>query len=65
MEKLWDLSDLMGYLRTWSATRRYAASLGEDPLPRIEPELLAAWGDPGQPRRAAWPLDLRVGRWNG
>ncbi|MFN2633748.1 MAG: class I SAM-dependent methyltransferase [Thermoanaerobaculia bacterium] len=61
MEKLWVLSDLRGYLRTWSATRRYVASVGEDPLSRIEPELAAAWGDPGEPRRATWTLDLRVG----
>ena len=61
MEKLWDLSDLRGYLRTWSATRRYAASVGEDPLSRIEPELVAAWGDPARRRRATWPLHLRVG----
>jgi SAM-dependent methyltransferase len=61
MEKLWSLADLLGYLRTWSATRRYAAALHEDPVSRVEPELSAAWGDPAQPRRATWPLDLRVG----
>ncbi|MEP6768309.1 MAG: class I SAM-dependent methyltransferase [Acidobacteriota bacterium] len=61
MEKLWDLSDLLGYLRTWSATRRYAEAMGEDPIPRIEAELTAAWGDPGQLRHSTWPLDLRVG----
>ncbi len=61
MERVWRLSDLLGYLRTWSATRRYVASLGEDPLSRIEPELHAAWGAPAQTRRATWALDLRVG----
>lgn len=62
MEKAWILPDLVGYLRTWSATRRYLAAVGNDPVSLIEPELSAAWGDPEKPRRAAWTLDLRVGR---
>ncbi|MEP6801358.1 MAG: class I SAM-dependent methyltransferase [Acidobacteriota bacterium] len=62
MEKEWTLSDLAGYLRTWSATRRYSASQGRDPVLLVERELAAAWGDPATPRPVTWTLDLRVGR---
>ena len=62
MEKAWTLADLAGYLRTWSATRRYFASRGRDAVSLVEPELSAAWGDPKTPRRVTWTLDLRVGR---
>ena len=29
IEKHWNLSDVLGYLRTWSATQRYEAALGQ------------------------------------
>lgn len=62
MEKAWTLADLAGYIRTWSATRRYLADRGEDPLSRIEAPLTEAWGDPAAPRSIRWDLHLRVGR---
>lgn len=62
MEKRWRLSDVAGYLRTWSATRRFVEATGEDPILRVEPELAAAWGDPGRTRTVRWTIDLRVGR---
>jgi SAM-dependent methyltransferase len=62
MEKGWALADLVGYLNTWSATRRYADARGESPLPAIEEELERAWGDPGQKRSIVWDLHIRLGR---
>ncbi len=62
MEKHWTLPELSGYIRTWSATRRYLAARGQDPLSRIEKPLAEAWGDPASPRTIHWELDLRVGR---
>ena len=62
MEKSWRLADLVGYLRTWSSTRRYVEARGEDPIRRVEGVLREAWGDPEAPRRILWDLDLRVGR---
>jgi ubiquinone/menaquinone biosynthesis C-methylase UbiE len=57
----WDLEQLIGYLRTWSATQRFIAANKRDPLYEIDEELRAAWGDPKQRRRAVWPPTLRVG----
>ncbi len=62
MEKFWDLASVIGYLRTWSATQRYEAALGRDPLELIREELAAAWGPPRRARAFGWDLDLRVGR---
>jgi SAM-dependent methyltransferase len=62
LEKHWDLSSVIGYLRTWSATQRYEAALGGDPLKVIREELAAAWGLPQQVRPFRWDLDLRIGR---
>jgi ubiquinone/menaquinone biosynthesis C-methylase UbiE len=58
----WDLSQVLGYLGSWSATQRYQKRTGADPLELIRSELTAAWGDPGAPRDVTWPLHLRVGR---
>jgi len=62
MEKRWSLANFMGYLRTWSATRRYAEATGRDPLPLVADDLARAWGPPERERVAVWDLALRVGR---
>jgi SAM-dependent methyltransferase len=61
----WDLGQLLGFLHSWSATRKYAKERGTNPLEIIWPELAAAWGDPGGKRAIRWPLHLRVGRSGG
>lgn len=58
----WTLEDLAGYLRTWSATLRYQAERGEDPVTTLEQALRPLWGDSGSRRRVRWPLSLRAGR---
>jgi SAM-dependent methyltransferase len=63
METRWTLDSLVGYAATWSAVTRFRAATGEDPMPDFAAALEAAWGDPGLARRIAWPLALRVGRW--
>ena len=62
MAEQWSFPHVVGYLRTWSAVSRYLQDMGHDPVALIEPELLAAWGDPGQTRTIRWPLALRVAR---
>lgn len=58
----WTLDALVGYLGTWSATQRYKDDKGTDPLPALRGRLAAAWGDPAQPRRVVWPLNVRACR---
>ena len=58
----WNLGQLMSYLWTWSATKRYRAAQGSDPRELVEGELKALWGDAATVRRVSWPLTIHVGR---
>jgi ubiquinone/menaquinone biosynthesis C-methylase UbiE len=56
----WTVEQLLGYLRTWSATQRFIAAEKRDPLEEVEKELRDAWGKKAW--RLVWPLTVRVGR---
>ncbi len=58
MRAEWDLDALGGYLRTWSATRRYIEARGHDPVTGLLDDLAPTWTTP---RTVRWPLRLRVG----
>ena len=58
----WDLAQFLAYLRSWSATQRYLAALGRDPVSELEAEFVAAWEDPAVVRRVRWDLAMRIGR---
>ncbi len=62
LEKTWDLNELLGYLRTWSASQRYRVQHGTDPVALVEQELHTIWGAAEEKRIIRWPLHLRVGR---
>lgn len=61
MESSWTLEQVLGYLGTWSALKRYREVEGRDPLPASADRLLAAWGNPEEARPLRWPIRLRVG----
>lgn len=61
MEASWSLWELLGYLRTWSATKRFIAARGFDPVENLADELEIAWDEPGKKRLVRWPLHMRVG----
>jgi hypothetical protein len=58
----WRLSELLAYLRTWSATAAFVNARGFDPVTALAAELGPAWGPAGGRRRVRWPLSLRIGR---
>ena len=58
----WTLDQLLGYLRSWSASARYLSATGKDPVLNLAAALLPAWGDPEHRRQIAWPLSIRAGR---
>ena len=62
MRQQWPLAQLLGYFRSWSATARYKAANGQDPVDALERELLPLWGDPAQARAIRWPLSVLAGR---
>jgi SAM-dependent methyltransferase len=62
MVHAWRLTELLAYLRTWSATSAFVKARGFDPVSELAEELAPAWGDDDRQRRVRWPLSLRVGR---
>lgn len=62
MKVEWDLNEFLGYLRTWSATRRYQAQNEQDPLDTVRRSLTKAWGDPQLRHIVRWPLHIRFGK---
>lgn len=62
METTWELEQFIGYLRTWSAVKKYEAALGVNPVDMKYEQLSALWGDPEHKRMINWPLTLRVWR---
>ena len=56
----WTLEQLTGYLRSWSATRRYIEQHGTDPITAFGEALYRAWGD--GTREVIWPLTILAGR---
>jgi SAM-dependent methyltransferase len=61
MQEQWSLAQLLGYIRSWSASARYVERNGIDPTVMLEADLLPTWGDPASFRSISWPLSLRVG----
>jgi len=62
MSMNWRVEDMLGYLRTWSACRRYESEKGSDPVSLVAAELAAVWG--AEARRVIWPLRIKASRAN-
>jgi hypothetical protein len=58
----WSLEELLGYLRTWSATLRYMEANASDPLVPLDRDIANIWGNREIKRPVLWPLELRVGQ---
>ena len=61
MAAQWSVEQTLGYLRSWSASKRWQAREGSDPVALIETDLRRAWG-PDETRLATWPLRMLVSR---
>ncbi|MFM8544395.1 MAG: hypothetical protein ACKOAP_05335 [Vulcanococcus sp.] len=60
IERHWNLSQLLGYLGSWSAVAA-AQSAGQDPMAPLQQELVCAWpGSGAQALRVRWRF---MGRW--
>ncbi len=55
------LSDLFGYLQTWSATQKAVQIMKLSPIIEIENKLRLAWGNE-QTRLAKYPFTIKLGR---
>lgn len=59
MTATWDAGRVLGYMRSWSATRRAREVLGNDPVAAIESQLRLRWGE--GVREVQWPLSILAG----
>ena len=62
LHKEWTLTQLGGYLRSWSAVGKYVRMHGNDPVAPFLELLASRWKPAGARRDVRWPLALRVGR---
>jgi len=62
METRWDLSQLMGFLDSWSATQKYRAQKVQHPLEEIWDDLSNGWIDEHEKRLVRWNLYFRIGK---
>jgi SAM-dependent methyltransferase len=64
MIAFWNLEQLLGYFRSWSATSRFIKDNGVDPVSNLELILREHWRDADQHRRIEWPLAILAGATN-
>ena len=62
MREQWTLAQLVGYIRTWSATSRYIELRQTDPTIELAARLAELWRNPERLNEVEWPLAVRVGR---
>jgi SAM-dependent methyltransferase len=58
----WNLTELLAFLETWSASQRYFHERGVRATTVIATELARMWGDPATRRQLRCPLFMRAGR---
>ena len=60
----WSLSELLGYLYTWSSVQKYIEKNNSDPIKQVYDSLAAAWGEKNawHKKKVVWPIYIRVGR---
>ncbi|QHT68268.1 class I SAM-dependent methyltransferase [Rhodocytophaga rosea] len=57
----WDLSELTGYLQTWSSVQKYIFAHGENPVQALLLELRTHWLLPEEKKQVTFPLFMRIG----
>lgn len=61
MSAKWTIKQLIGYIGTWSAVKRYRDSNGSDPVELIENKLTKIWDDTAY-MEVYWPLSILIGK---
>jgi len=62
MSSSWSLADLVGYLNTWSAVKRYIQERKTNPVEIVFDDLAAAWGESGRKYEINWPMTVLAWR---
>lgn len=62
MEATWNLSQLTGYLDTWSAVKEYKKINNSNPTEKISNKLKTLWGESSETKLITWPLIMYLGK---
>lgn len=62
MQAQWNLTELLGYLQTWSGVQYYLQENQVNPVLELMPDFEKAWGDATVSKTVRWEIFLRVGR---
>jgi SAM-dependent methyltransferase len=62
MSSEWTVKQLLGYLATWSAVKRYRDHKGKNPIESVEKELTRLWDARSDVMAVYWPLSVMIGR---
>lgn len=57
----WNLRDLLSYMETWSAVKKFQLQEHSNPLNLIRKDLGDLWGQEEQKRIVKWDLNIRIG----
>lgn len=57
----WNLDQLLGYVSTWSAVKRFEKQTQKDPVAELRQQLLEVWEIPESAKPVRWAMGLRVG----
>ena len=57
----WNLSQIMGWYNSWSATQNYITANNKNPVDLIKADLEKAWGNPEKLMEVKWQIFLRAG----
>jgi SAM-dependent methyltransferase len=58
----WHLNDLVNYMQTWSAVKRFSIEKKFDPLSLVMEDLERLWGKHDKRKAVKWDIHLRVGK---
>ena len=62
MSAKWTVEQLVGYLSTWSAVKRYKDRYGNNPVESIEKEITRLWDSRSGVMDVYWPLSVVIGK---
>ena len=57
----WSLDDLLNYMQTWSAVKRFQIEKKYDPLSLVRQDMENLWGRKDEQKLVRWSLNLRMG----
>jgi len=61
----WSWEQLLGFINSWSAVRRYEKERGHHPLQLVWDDFQSAWGDEDARHAIVYPLYMRAGKVGG